>query len=467
MTTMFIMSKSKQKSTQYQCQSCGATSAKWQGKCFQCGSWDSFVEEPTQRSTKTLGYAGLKAAEVVNLQDVTAENLVRVATGWDELDRVLGGGLVSGSVSLLGGDPGVGKSTLLLQLLTTLGAREKVLYVSGEESPQQVALRAKRMDLDLAHCYLYAQTDLESILTTIHAQQATVVVIDSIQTMAYAELSSASGSVSQVRECALQLTHLAKQHGVSILMIGHMTKDGHVAGPRVLEHMVDTVLYLEGEQTGRYRLLRASKNRFGAVHELGVFAMLENGMREVKNPSLLFMSKESSPTCGSVVMACWEGSRVLLVELQTLVDESFGQSPRRVVMGIDANRLNMLLAVLSRHANIACHGRDVFVNVVGGLKIAETSADLALCLAIISSLTNKPMPRGVVIFGELGLNGEIRPVVQGQARVAQAVKHGVHVVIHPKSNKIEPVKGCRCIAVSNIAQAKAVVDDIAASQPVS
>jgi len=452
---------SKQKKIQYQCQSCGAVSQKWQGKCFECHAWDSLVEDRiSTKAKRPQGYAGASAAAVVNLSEVRAESIMRLKTGWTELDRVLGGGLVAGSVTLLGGDPGVGKSTLLLQLLCKMGMSERVLYVTGEESSQQVAMRARRMKLDVEACYLYAQIELESIIATIKKENATIVVVDSIQTMADGELSSAAGSVSQVRECAMQLTHLAKQEGVSILLIGHMTKDGHVAGPRVLEHMVDTVLYLEGEQTGRYRLLRASKNRFGAVHELGVFAMMEDGMREVKNPSLLFMSKDTTPICGSLIMACWEGSRVLLVELQTLVDESFGQNPRRVVMGIDSNRLNMLMAILSKHAGIACHGKDVFVNVVGGLKISETASDLAVCLAIISSLTNKPLPRGLVVIGELGLNGEIRPVQQGQARVQQAAKHGAHFVILPKSNKVDPVKDCRCFPVKNIVEAKAALDSI-------
>lgn len=456
---MGFMSQSK--TNLYQCQDCNATSSKWQGRCFQCGAWESFVKVNTHsKAGKITSYAGELNTEVVNLAAVKASNISRVCTGWEELDRVLGGGLVPGSVSLLGGDPGVGKSTLLLQMLCKLTSKVKVLYVTGEESADQVALRARRLGLDLNDCYLLAHTDLSVILTAIKQQQAAVVVIDSIQTMASAELSSAAGSVSQVRECAMQLTQMAKSQAITILFIGHMTKDGHVAGPRVLEHMVDTVLYLEGEQTGRYRMLRASKNRFGSVHELGVFAMLEQGMREVKNPSLLFLSKDAPAASGSVIMACLEGSRVLLVELQTLVDDSYGQNPRRVVMGLDTTRMNMLMAILSKHAGVSCHNQDVFINVVGGLKITETAADLALCAAILSSIASIALPRDLMVIGELGLNGEIRPIQQGQARVAQAAKHGITDIILPSSNKITAVKGCRIHPVRDIAHAKSVLFEL-------
>lgn len=461
----------KSKTSQFVCQSCGAISAKWQGKCFQCGAWDSITEQVSVLPNKSIsGYSGNDAEGVVLLSTVEASQSDRFHTGWEEFDRVLGGGLVVGSVTLLGGDPGVGKSTLILQLLCNLGAKQhNVLYVTGEESSEQVALRAERMGLDRSSCWLYSAVDIESILHAISNKKSKVVVIDSIQTMVLASLQSAAGSISQVRECAMLLTHLAKQQGVSIILIGHMTKEGHVAGPRVLEHMVDTVLYLEGEQSGRYRLLRASKNRFGAVHELGVFAMLEQGMREVKHPSLLFMSKTMKAAAGSVVMALWEGSRSLLVELQALVDESHGQNPRRVVVGLDGQRVNMLLALLHKHANVATHSCDVFINVVGGLKVTETASDLALAMSIVSSLNNWVLPRGLMVVGECGLNGEVRPIQQGQARLQAAVKHGISVVIMPTANQLTVPKGIQCIQVGHIKEAKQVLSQLSqqvkASQP--
>jgi len=458
------------KNTQYQCQSCGTVVRQWAGRCFKCGAWESIIEQVVIPENKSgaSGYTGTSAEGVVLLESVEASETERFKTGWDECDRVLGGGLVVGSVTLLGGDPGVGKSTLILQLLCNLGAKKhKVLYVTGEESSEQVALRAERMGLDRSACWLYSAVDIDSILSAIKKEQSKIVVIDSIQTMVLSSLQSAAGSISQVRECAMMLTHLAKQTGVSIILIGHMTKEGHVAGPRVLEHMVDTVLYLEGEQSGRYRLLRASKNRFGAVHELGVFAMMEDGMREVKHPSLLFMSKATQSASGSVVMALWEGSRSLLVELQALVDESHGQNPRRVVVGLDGQRVNMLLALLHKHAGVATHASDVFINVVGGLKVTETASDLALAMAIVSSLNNWVLPRGLMVVGECGLNGEVRPIQQGQARLQAAVKHGITVVIMPKANQLKVPKGIQCIQVAHIREAKIALSALAETQKIA
>ena len=450
------------KKTQFQCQHCGSVYNQWQGKCFKCGSWESIIEQAiTVPSGAKKGYSGAGKEEVVLLDSVESTEAQRYQTGWDEYDRVLGGGLVVGSVSLLGGDPGVGKSTLILQMLCHLGTRgQKVLYVTGEESAQQVSLRAKRMGLDRSQCWLLSAVDIESIIANIEKQKSKIVVIDSIQTMILSSLQSAAGSISQVRECAMLLTHLAKQKGITVILIGHMTKEGHVAGPRVLEHMVDTVLYLEGEQSGRYRLLRASKNRFGAVHELGVFAMMETGMKEVKHPSLLFLSKDANPSSGSVVMALWEGSRALLVELQALVDESHGQSPRRVVVGLDGQRVNMLLALLHKHAGVFTHTSDVFINVVGGLKVTETASDLALSMAIVSSLNNWTLPRNLMVIGECGLNGEVRPIQQGQARLQAAIKHGIETVIMPKANQLVVPKGVRCIQVSHIMQAKNALSEL-------
>ncbi|MEC8064376.1 MAG: DNA repair protein RadA [Pseudomonadota bacterium] len=444
----------------YQCRACGTQTGQWQGKCFSCGEWDTLEEQAiVKKSASKHSYAGQTIQQAVCLDSVQAESLARITTGWQECDRVLGGGLVPGSVLLVGGDPGVGKSTLLLEMLCYLGKKSnKTLYVTGEESADQVALRAERMQLDRSQVWIFPATDLGLILEQIKQTKAAIVVIDSIQTMAHSELSQAAGSVSQVRECAMQLTQMAKQQQVTVILVGHVTKDGHVAGPRVLEHMVDTVLYLEGEQTGRYRLLRAIKNRFGAVHELGVFAMLEQGLKEVKHPSLLFLSKDTDAQSGSTITSTWEGSRALLVELQTLVDESYGQNPRRVVMGLDQQRVNMLLAILHKHAKVACHQYDIFINVVGGLKIQETSADLALCLAIFSSLTNMKLPRDLVVMGELGLNGEVRPIQQGQARVQAALQHGIKHIIIPAGNKLAMKNiSANIYFVKTVAEAKAIL----------
>lgn len=457
-------------STTYRCTQCDKETTQWQGRCFNCGAWES-LETVTQQTTsksnqvrQAYNYAGDESTIIHNLETLSTQPLTRINTGISEFDRVLGGGLVSGSVTLLGGDPGVGKSTLLLQSLCHLNQTQTTtLYVSGEESPEQVAIRAQRMQLPTKQCRLLASTQVNVICHAILESKAQVVVIDSIQTMLSEQSNSAPGTVSQVKESAMQLTQLAKQKGIALLMIGHMTKDGQVAGPRVLEHMVDTVLYIEGEKTGRYRLLRATKNRFGAVDELGVFAMLETGMKPVKHPSLLFLSQQTKAVPGSTVLALWEGSRAFLVECQALADQSIGQDPRRVVIGMDTQRVNMLLAILHKHAQIASFNQDIFINVVGGLKITETAADLALVLAVYSSIENLSINKSCLVIGELGLNGEVRPVAYGQARVEAAFKHGIKHVIAPKSNQIklsQTNKTCQIHSVEHIRDAIQVVQTL-------
>jgi DNA repair protein RadA/Sms len=399
------------------------------------------------------GYAGVAgAAQIQSLSAVAPEAVVRTGTGIGELDRVLGGGLVPGSVVLLGGDPGIGKSTLLLQACAALGASDPVLYVTGEESPQQVSLRARRLGISGEGIRLLAETCVERILAAVEQESPKVMVVDSIQTLFTELLPSAPGSVSQVRETAAQLVRYAKQADTAIFLVGHVTKDGALAGPRVLEHMVDTVLYFEGEAGGPFRLVRAIKNRFGAVNELGVFAMGDKGLREVKNPSAIFLSRHDAPVPGSVVMVTREGTRPLLVEVQALVDESPLANPRRVTLGLDANRLSMLLAVLHRHGGIGMFDRDVFVNVVGGVRIGETAADLAVLAAVLSSFRDRPLDLDLVIFGEVGLSGEIRPVPNGPDRLREAAKHGLRRVIVPAGNvpkggveglEILPVRGLR------------------------
>lgn len=364
---------------------------------------------------------------------------MRVATGLKELDRVLGGGLVAGSVVLIGGDPGVGKSTILLQTLALLSQKQKALYVSGEESLQQISLRAKRLGLDAGEIRLLAETQAENIVQAASQEKPQVMVVDSIQTLHSAHVQSAPGSVSQVRESAAQIVKLAKQKQMAIFLVGHVTKEGALAGPRVLEHMVDCVLYFEGEKDSRYRALRAIKNRFGAVNELGIFAMVETGLREITNPSAIFLKRYQQAVPGSVITAPWEGSRPLLLEVQALVDDSSLGNPRRLAVGLDQNRLAMLLAILSRHGGVSCHDQDVFVNVVGGVKVMETSADLSILLAILSSLRNKALARELIVFGEVGLSGELRPVPNGQERLIEAEKHGFKRAIIPLANK--PGKG--------------------------
>ncbi len=394
------------------------------------------------------------SATVRKLSDIDAVDVPRFSSGIDEFDRVLGGGLVSGGVVLIGGDPGIGKSTLLLQALSNLSADRRVLYVSGEESGAQIALRARRLGIESPNLALLAEIQLERIQATIEAEKPEVVVIDSIQTLYSEALTSAPGSVAQVRECAAQLTRIAKRLDVTTILVGHVTKEGALAGPRVLEHIVDTVLYFEGDTHSAYRLVRAFKNRFGAVNELGVFAMTERGLRGVANPSALFLSQHEQVVPGSCVLVTQEGTRPLLVEIQALVDTANVPNPRRLAVGLEQNRLAMLLAVLHRHAGIACFDQDVFLNAVGGVKITEPAADLAVLLAIHSSMRNKPLPRGLVVFGEIGLAGEIRPTPRGQERLKEAAKLGFSIAVIPKSNAPkQPIDGLDVIAVERIEQA--------------
>ena len=401
------------------------------------------------------GYAGAAAAAITPLSDVAAEAEMRTRIGIGELDRVLGGGLVEGSVVLVGGDPGIGKSTLLLQTLGALGERLRTLYVSGEESLAQIAARAQRLGLPIAHLRCFAETCVERIIETAQKDAPRVLVIDSIQTIWTEQLTAAPGSVSQVRESAARLVRYAKETGTSIFLVGHVTKEGGIAGPRVLEHMVDAVLYFEGESGSRFRVLRAFKNRFGAVNELGVFAMSEKGLREVPNPSAIFLSAHSGPTPGSAVMVTREGTRPLLVEVQALVDQSSLGNPRRVALGLEQNRLAMLLAVLHRHGGVAAYDQDVFVNVVGGIRVQETAADLPVLLAVLSSLRDRPLPEKTITFGEVGLSGEIRPVPNGEERLKEAAHHGFQRAIVPKANA--PKKGrvgdMEVIGVERLAQA--------------
>ena len=430
--------KSKSK-TSFVCNDCGSVQSKWSGQCPDCHAWNTLVEFKTPKATGGAGAArqswtGLKN-EVVELKNVEINAQTRTSTTLDELDRVLGGGIVEGAVILMGGDPGIGKSTILLQTLVGLCQQWPVLYITGEESLQQVALRSQRLGLAADSLKLMAETHIESILAVIRQEKPKAIVIDSIQTIYTDQVSSAPGSVSQVRESTAALVQLAKQTGTAIFIVGHVTKDGALAGPRVLEHMVDCVLYFEGETDGRLRLIRAIKNRFGAVNELGVFAMTDQGLKPVNNPSAMFLSRYSNQAIpGSMVSATKDGSRPLLIEVQALVDESqFGQ-PRRVCVGIDPNRVGMLMAILSRHGGVLTGGQDVFVNVVGGIKILETATDLAVVLAIVSSLRNAALSEKTISFGELGLSGEVRPVANGVDRLREAAKHGFTTAIVPKGN---------------------------------
>ncbi len=416
---------------------------------------ESVVEpQGVNRMSQTAHKALAQTAPVLSLRDIEALDVPRFGTGIEEFDRVLGGGLVAGGVVLIGGDPGIGKSTLLLQALANLAATRNTLYVSGEESGAQIALRARRLSVDSAELKLQAEIQLEKILGTLADLKPEVAVIDSIQTLYSDALTSAPGSVAQVRECAAQLTRVAKQTGVTIILVGHVTKEGALAGPRVLEHIVDTVLYFEGDTQSSFRLVRAIKNRFGAVNELGVFAMTEKGLKGVSNPSALFLSQHDSQVPGSCVMVTQEGTRPLLVEIQALVDASHLPNARRLSVGLEQNRLAMLLAVLHRHAGIAAFDQDVFINAVGGVKITEPAADLAVLLAINSSMRNKPLPRGLVVFGEVGLAGEIRPAPRGQERLREAAKLGFSIAVIPKGNAPkQKIEGMTIVAVERIDQA--------------
>lgn len=438
----------------YTCQKCGAQYPKWAGQCSDCGTWNSLVEDIVVKGNPRFSGYLTTADGVTLLSEVSLKNEQRLPTAISELDRVLGGGLVSGSVVLVGGDPGIGKSTLLLQALCNLGQNHKVLYITGEESLQQIAMRARRLELPQDQLILFAETQVEKIITTAAQEKPEVIVIDSIQTMYTEVIQSAPGGVGQVRESAAQLVRYAKQAGVAMFIVGHVTKEGTLAGPRVLEHMVDCVLYFEGDSDSRYRVIRATKNRFGAVNELGVFAMTDRGLREITNPSSIFLSHYNAQVAGSSVMVTWEGSRPLLVEVQALVDESHLANPRRVTIGLDQNRLAMLLAVLHRHGSIPTYNQDVFVNVVGGVRVTETAADLALLLAVLSSMRNRPLEKNLVIFGEVGLAGEIRPVQSGQERLKAAAKHGFKKAIIPKANAPKkPFFDIEVIAVDNLIEA--------------
>jgi DNA repair protein RadA/Sms len=483
--------------TVFTCTECGGTSPKWLGKCPHCNAWNTLVEgvtdngAPSKNRYSSQFQSLAQASEVTALADIEATDMERTPTGHEELDRVLGGGIVEGGVVLIGGDPGIGKSTLLLQALDSMqrafdrtaaedatasagppqarpahsggraphavGKRGGTLYVTGEESGAQIALRARRLGLDGSQVKVLAEIQLDKILATLEATQPAIAVIDSIQTVYSDQLTSAPGSVAQVRECAAHLTRTAKASGVCIVLVGHVTKEGALAGPRVLEHMVDTVLYFEGDTHSSFRLVRAIKNRFGAVNEIGVFAMTEKGLKGVSNPSAIFLSQHSEPVPGSCVMVTLEGTRPMLVEIQALVD-SGGPSPRRLSVGLDKDRLAMLLAVLHRHAGVACMDQDVFVNAVGGVRISEPAADLAVMLAITSSLRGRPLPKGFLAFGEVGLAGEVRPAPRGQERLKEAAKLGFSVAIVPKANAPKKaIEGLTIHAVERIEQALEVV----------
>ncbi|WP_088743226.1 DNA repair protein RadA [Cobetia sp. QF-1] len=456
------------------CTECGVECSKWQGQCSGCREWNTLQEirvgasvlpgaapvagssiAGTARATPARGgYAGTLSDNVTDLSNVSLSEVPRFSSTFGEFDRVLGGGLVPGSAVLLGGHPGAGKSTLLLQTACKLAQNKRSLYVTGEESLSQVAMRAHRLQLPMQGLKMLAETSVEIILATAEREKPEVLIIDSIQTMHMEDLSSAPGGVSQVRESAAALTRFAKRTNTVLLLVGHVTKDGSLAGPKVLEHMIDASLLLEGDGDSRFRTLRGQKNRFGAVNELGVFAMVEHGLKEVKNPSAIFLSRNEEQASGSLVMVVWEGTRPILIEVQALLDDSALGNPRRVAVGLDGNRLSMLLAVLNKHGGLFTGDQDVFLNVVGGVKVLETSADLAVLCAVVSSLQNRPLPRELVVFGEVGLSGEIRPVPSGQERIIEAAKHGFTRAIVPKGNAPKQApKGMTVIAVDKLSQA--------------
>ena len=433
------MAKSKTK-TAYVCDDCGAEHSKWQGQCGTCSAWNTLSRvNVTPVASAALGYAGV-TAEVKKLGDIEAVEAQRIRSGFTELDRVLGGGFVPGSVVLIGGDPGAGKSTLLLQASTALAANQGVLYVTGEESLQQLALRAQRLQLPMDGLSVAAETRAEVIAKLVETQRPKIVILDSIQVMKMESVESTPGSVTQVRETASFFTRLAKQQDIVIVLVGHITKEGGIAGPKVLEHMIDCFMMLDSPAGSRYRTLRGHKNRFGAVNELGIFAMTDLGMKEVANPSAIFLQRGDVDSPGSIATVTWEGTRPLLVELQALVDDAAGGHPKRVAVGLDQQRLAMHLAVLHRHCGIALSDQDVFANVVGGVRITETGADLALLLAVLGSFRDRVLPRELIVFGELGLTGELRPVANGQERLREAAKHGFKAAIVPFANRPkEPV----------------------------
>ena len=454
----------KKKTSAFVCSDCGADYSKWQGQCNDCHAWNTLTEvrlgSATNSSIRTkAGFAGAVDGEVHRLSEIALAEIPRISTGTTELDLVLGGGLVPGSCILLGGEPGAGKSTLLLQTLCGLAETQSALYVTGEESPQQVAMRAKRLELPTDKLQIMAETSVEVICATAEQLQPKILVVDSIQVMHQEDVTSAPGSVSQVRESAAMLVRYAKQTNTVLLLVGHVTKDGSLAGPKVLEHMIDCSLMLEGSSDSHFRTIRSNKNRFGAVNELGVFAMTDRGLREVANPSAIFLQRGEEIASGSVVMVVWEGTRPLLVELQALVDDSHLGNPRRVTVGLEHNRLAMLLAVLHRHGGIMVGDQDVFVNIVGGVKVLETSADLALILAVISSFRDRPLPRDLMVFGEVGLSGEIRPVQNGQERLREAAKHGFKRAIVPAGNAPRQlIDGIEVIPVLKVADALEILN---------
>ncbi|MBX3684939.1 MAG: DNA repair protein RadA [Rhodocyclaceae bacterium] len=449
----------------FTCSECGGQTPRWQGQCPSCDAWNTLVEGPAEQGGavrhRYASIAGTSSGPRV-LAEIQPRESPRIPSGIEEFDRVLGGGLVPGGVVLIGGDPGIGKSTLLLQALSVLAARLPALYVTGEESAEQVALRAQRLQLTPGDLQILPEISLERILAVLTQSKPRVAVIDSIQTVYSETLQSAPGSVGQVRECAAQLTRHAKQQGVTLIMVGHVTKDGSLAGPRVLEHIVDTVLYFEGDTHSTFRLVRAFKNRFGAVNELGVFAMTDRGLRGVSNPSAIFLSQHSQQVSGSCILVTQEGTRPLLVEIQALVDSAHSPSPRRLSVGLEQNRLAMLLAVLHRHAGVVCFDQDVFVNAVGGVKITEPAADLPVLLAIVSSLRSEPLPRRLAAFGEIGLAGEIRPAPRGQERLREAAKLGFDTVLIPAANAPkQDIAGLRVLAVERLDEALSRVRELA------
>ncbi len=441
----------------YVCSDCGSDYTKWQGQCTDCKAWNTLSEirlsSATDRGARLVGFAGADS-QVQTLGSIDLTRIPRQTTGMAEFDRVLGGGLVAGSAILIGGSPGAGKSTLLLQVMCGLAAKLSALYVTGEESLQQVALRAERLGLPTDKLQLATETNIEAIIAIAQKLKPKVMVVDSIQVVHTSDLQSAPGGVSQVRECAAYLTRFAKQSNTVVFLVGHVTKDGSLAGPKVLEHMIDCSILLEGSSDSRYRTLRGQKNRFGAVNELGVFAMTEQGLKEVKNPSAIFLSRADEDAPGSVVVVLWEGTRSLLVEIQALVDDTQLNNPRRVAVGLEQNRLAMLLAVLHRHGGLAVGNSDVFVNAVGGVKVLETGVDLAVLLAIVSSFRDRCLPRDLVVFGEVGLSGEIRPVTSGQERILEAAKHGFKRAIVPKANMPkQAIPGMEVVGVSKLSEA--------------
>ena len=457
---------SKKTKTAFVCTDCGSEYPRWGGQCTSCGAWNTIKEvrlggAAAERDIRAVGYAGSRS-EVKLLSDVNLTQAERIATGISEFDRVLGGGIVSGSVVLIGGAPGAGKSTLLLQAIAAIASQDiAVLYVSGEESLQQIAERAHRLKLPTNNIMMLAETSVQRICDVLDELNPQILVIDSIQVMHNQEVESAPGSVSQVRECASYLTQYAKRRQVSIFMVGHVTKDQSLAGPMTLSHIVDTQVMLGATDDARFRVLRADKNRFGSVGELGFFAMDSLGLKEVKNPSAMFLNRAEKPSSGSVVTVLWEGTRPLLVEIQALVTDCQYGNPRRLAVGFDQNRLAMLLAVLSRHGGIATAQDEIYANVVGGIKITETSSDLAIVIGVVSSLKNKVIPHDMFFFGEIGLSGEIRPVANGHARLNDAAKHGFKTAVIPKANAPKNrIEGLKIYPVSTLAEALDVLAEL-------